>query len=81
MVPTVNSGLYNAMLQIAKSEKMVDRLQLIAFVGCKTKSFKEFSVILATYRLVSILLFLYFSEVNFYYILYLNLNENTTASQ
>ena len=28
MGPTVNSGLYNAMLQIAKSEKMVDRLQL-----------------------------------------------------
>ncbi len=37
MGPTVNSGLYNAMLQIAKSEKMVDRLQLAAFAGCKTK--------------------------------------------
>ncbi len=64
------SGLYNAMLQIAKSEKMVDRLQLAAFAGCKTKSVEEFSVILATFRLLSTLLFLYFSEVNFYYTLY-----------
>ncbi len=70
MGPTVNSELYNAMLQIAKSEKMVDRLQLAAFAGCKTKSVEEFSVILATFRLLSILLFLYFSEVNFYYTLY-----------
>ncbi len=70
MDPTVNSGLYNAMLQIAKSEKMVDRLQLAAFAGCKTKSVEKFSVILATFRLLSILLFLYFSEVNFYYTLY-----------
>ena len=60
----------NAMLQITKSEKMVDRLQLAAFAGCKTKSVEEFSVILATFRLLSILLFLYFSEVNFYYTLY-----------
>ena len=52
MGPTVNSGLYNAMLQIAKSEKMrVDRLQLAAFAGCKTMSVEEFSVILATFRL------------------------------
>ena len=65
MGPTVNSGLYNAMLQIAKSEKMVDRLQLAAFAGCKTKSAEEFSVIFATFRLLSILLFLYFSEVIF----------------
>ena len=65
MGPTVNSGLYNAMLQIAKSEKMVDRLQIAAFAGCKNKSVEEFSVILATFRLLSILLFLYFSEVNF----------------
>ena len=63
MGPTVNSGLYNAMLQIAKSEKMVDRLQLAAFAGCKTKSVEEFSVILATFRLLPILLFLYFSEL------------------
>ena len=69
MVPTVDSRLYNAMLQIAKSEKMVDRLQLAAFAGCKTKSVEEFSVILATFRLLSILLFLYFSAVNFYYTL------------
>ncbi len=51
MGSTVNSGLYNAMLQIAKSEKMVDRFQLAAFAGCKTKSVEEFSVILATFRL------------------------------
>ena len=70
MGPTVNSGLYNAMLQIAKSEKMVDRLQFAAFAGCKAKSVEEFSVILATFGLLSILLFLYFSEVNFYYTLY-----------
>ena len=70
MGQTVNSGLYNAMLQIAKSEKMVDRLQLASFAGCKTKSVQEFSVILVTFRLLSILLFLYFSEVNFYYTLY-----------
>ncbi len=70
MGPTVNSELYNAMLQIAKSEKMVDRLQLAAFAGCKTKSVEEFSVILPTFRLISILLFLYFSAVNFYYTLY-----------
>ncbi len=70
MGPTVNSGLCNAMLQIAKSEKMVDRLQLAAFAGCKTKSVEEFSLILATFRLLSILLSLYFSEVNFYYTLY-----------
>ncbi len=69
MGPTVNSGLYNAMLQIAKSEKKVDRLQLAAFACCKTKSVAEFSVILATFRLQSILLFLYISEVNFYYTL------------
>ena len=79
MGPTVNSGLYNAMLQIAKSEKMVDRLQLAAFAGCKTKSVEEFSVILATFRLLPILLFPYFSEVNSYYILYRNLNKNTAA--
>ncbi len=66
MGATVNSGLYNAMLQIVKSEKMVDRLQLAAFAGCKTKSVEEFTVILATFRLLSILLFLYFPEVNFY---------------
>ena len=65
MGPIVNSGLYNAMLQIAKSENMVDRLKLAAFSGCKTKSAEEFSVILATFRLLSILLLLYFSEVNF----------------
>ena len=70
MGPTVNNGLYNAILQIAKSEKMVDRLQLVAFAGCKTKSVEEFSVIWATFRLLSILLFVYFSEVNFYYTLY-----------
>ncbi len=70
MGPTVNNGLCNAMLQIAKSEKMVDRVQLAAFTGCKTKSIDEFSVILATFRLLFILLFLYFSEVNFYYTLY-----------
>ena len=70
MGPTVNSGLYNVMLQIAKSGNMVDRLQLAAFAGCKTKTVEEFSVYLATFRLLSILLFLYFSEVNFYYILY-----------
>ncbi len=70
MGPTVNSRLYNAMLQIAKSEKMVDGLQLAAFAGCKTKSVEQFSVILGTFRLLSILLFLYFSEVNFYYTLY-----------
>ncbi len=66
---TANSGLYNAMLQIAKSEKMVDRLQLAAFAGCKTKSVEELSVILATFKLLPILLFLYFSEVNSYYTL------------
>ena len=49
---------------------MIDRLQLAAFAGCKTKSVEEFSVILATFRLLPILLFLYFSEVNFYYTLY-----------
>ncbi len=70
MGPTVNSGLYNAMLQIAKSEKMVDRLQLAAFAGCKTESVEEFSVTLATFRLLSILLFYIFSEVNLYYTLY-----------
>ena len=59
MGPAVNSGLYNAMLQIAKSEKIVDRLQLAAFAGYKTKSVEE----LATFRLLSMLLFLYFSEV------------------
>ena len=70
MGPTVNSGLYNAMLQIAKSEKMVDRMQLAAFAGYKTNLVEEFCEILATFRLLSILLFLYFSEVNFYYNLY-----------
>ncbi len=70
MGPTVNSGLYIAMLQIAKSAKLLDRLQLAAFAGCKTKSVEEFSVILATFRLLSILLFLYFSAVNFYCTLY-----------
>ena len=70
MCPTVNNGLYNAMLQIAKSEKMVDRLQITEFAGCKTKSVEEFSVILARFRLLPILLFLYLSEVNFYYTLY-----------
>ena len=58
------------MFQIAKSEKIVDRMQLAAFAGCKTKSAEEFSVILATFRLLLILFFLYFSEVNFYYTLY-----------
>ena len=57
-----NSGLYNAMLQIAKSEKMVNHLP--------HSSVEAFSVILTTFRLISIQLFLYFSEVNFYYTLY-----------
>ena len=70
MGATVNSGLYNAMLEIVKFEKMVDRLQLAAFAGCKTKSVEELIVILATFRLLSVLLFLYFSEVHFYYTLY-----------
>ena len=70
MGPTVNSGLYNAMLEIAKFEKMVDSLQLVAFAGSKTKSVEEFSVISATFRVLSILFFLYFSEVNFCYTLY-----------
>ncbi len=70
MCPTVNSRLYNAMLQIAKYEKMVDRLPLATFAGCKTKSVEEFSVILVIFMLLSILLFLYFSEVNFYYTRY-----------
>ncbi len=33
MAPIVNSGLHNAMLQIAKSENMVDRLQIAEFAG------------------------------------------------
>ncbi len=70
MGPTVNRGLYNAVLKIATPENIVDRLQLAAFAGCKTKSAEEFSVILATFRLLSILLFPYFSKVNFYNTLY-----------
>ncbi len=69
-VPFFWDTLYNVMLQIAKSEKKIDRLQLAAFAGCITKSVAEFSVILATFRLLFILLFLYISEVNFYYTLY-----------
>ncbi len=73
MGPKVNIGLYNAMLQIAKSEKMVDRLQLAAFAGCKTKSVEEFSVILATFRFTycpSSFFYIFLYEVNFYYTLY-----------
>ncbi len=50
--PTVNSGLYDAMLQIAKSEKMVDRLQLAAFAGCKTKSVEEFYLFFFLFNLI-----------------------------
>ncbi len=39
MAPTVNiCGLYDAMLQIAKSENMVDRLELAEFAGCAKQS-------------------------------------------
>ncbi len=31
MAPTVNSGLYNVAFQIARSENVVDRLQLAEF--------------------------------------------------
>ena len=65
MGPTVNGGLYNATLQIAKSEKMVDRLQLAAFAGCKTKFVEEFSVILATFRLLSTCFFYIFLRLIF----------------
>jgi hypothetical protein len=64
-------GLCNVMMQIAKSEYIMDRLQLAEFAGCKIKSVDELSVILACFRLQPILRFLYiFSEVNFYYIFY-----------
>ena len=59
MTPTVNSGFYNAMFQIAKSENIVDRSQLAEFAGCKTKSVEEFNVILAPFRSLPILILLY----------------------
>ncbi len=59
MTPTVNSGFYNAMFQMAKSENIVDRLQLAEFAGCKTGSVGEFNVILASFRSLPILLLLY----------------------
>ncbi len=48
MAATVNSGLYDAMLQIAKFENIVDHLQLAQFAGYKTKP--SVSVILASFR-------------------------------
>ena len=62
MTPTVNSGFYNAMFQIAKSENIVDRLQLAEFAGCKTKSVEESNVILASFRSLPILLLLIFVQ-------------------
>ncbi len=46
MAPTVNSALYNAILEIAKSENIVDLFQLAESVGCeKLRSVEEFSVL------------------------------------
>ncbi len=36
MATTVNNRLYNTMSQNAKSENMMDRLQLAEFAACKT---------------------------------------------
>jgi hypothetical protein len=47
MTLTVNSRLYNAMRQIAKSKNMVDRLQLAEIAGAKSKFVDVSSVILA----------------------------------
>ncbi len=46
-------------VEIAKSENMVDWLQLAKFASCKTKSVEELSIILASFRLLPILFFLY----------------------
>ena len=68
MAPTVNiTGLYGAMSQIAKPENMVDRLELAEVAGCKTKSVEEISLLLASFRLLFILLFYICKEVNFHY--------------
>ena len=47
MALTVNSRLYNAMKKIAKSKNMVNRLQLAAIAGAKSKFVDVSSVILA----------------------------------
>jgi hypothetical protein len=47
MALTVNSRLYNAMRQIAKSKNMVYRLQLAKIAGAKSKFVDVSSVILA----------------------------------
>ncbi len=47
----INSGWYNAMLQIAKSEDMINRLQLTEFSGSKIKPVEKFSVMLASSRI------------------------------
>ena len=57
MASIVNSKLYYAMLQIAKSENIGSRLQFASIAGCRTRSVEIYRVVFAWCKLLPILHF------------------------
>ena len=57
MAPIVNTKLYYAMLQIAKSENIGSRLQFASIAGCRTRSVEIYRVVFAWCKLLPILHF------------------------
>ena len=57
MASIVNSKLYYAMLQIAKSENIDSRLQFASIAGCRTRSVEIYRVVFAWCKLLHILHF------------------------
>jgi hypothetical protein len=57
MASIVNSKLYYAILQIAKSENIGSRLQFASIAGCRTRSVEIYRVVFAWCKLLPILHF------------------------
>ena len=53
MASIVNSKLYYAMLQIAKSENIGSRLQFASIAGCRTRSVEIYRVVFAWCKLLA----------------------------
>jgi hypothetical protein len=69
MASIVNSKLYYAILQIAKSENIGSRLQFASIAGCRTRSVEIYRVVFAWCKLLPILHFRLFlvAIVRYYY--------------
>ncbi len=73
MASMVNSKLYYAILQIAKSENIGSRLQFASIVGCRTQSVEIYRVVFAWCKLLPILHFrLFLVAIVRYYFIELN---------